>query len=392
MYIGVPETSVEGGLLKWSVPVRVPADAPDRLWFTVPIAHAGLVTERTDPAVIGLLVPAMHSADVLRVGGPVSDELAHSITHGYQHVLEAVIPRIRRVPLEIGNPVATTVLAPGVGTAFSGGIDSFAVLAEHHFRPVPNDLRLTHMTLFNVGAMRSGEAGRRRFHRVHAMLSPAADRMGLPFIPVDSNLDDFYSSSTFLQTHGPRNLSAASLLQGGVGRFYFAGGYPFAASSVRRAPSTAFSDPIAIPLLTTRGFRPTPHGSQYTRVEKTLIVAEISESRESLHVCTSLTADGRNCSSCNKCLRTELTLEIAGRLDEYHRTFDLATYRTARRAYLDEVVSARDAYSAEIRAFARRSGFGLPSTMAGFFRHNLRRAVRRAGTIRRRIARRRRPG
>jgi hypothetical protein len=209
----------------------------------------------------------------------------------------------------------------------------------------------------------------------------------LPLIPVDSNLDDFYSFTNFQQTHGPRNVSAASLLQAGLGRYYFASGHPYSLVSIRRALDTVFSDPVSVPLLTTRQFHTIFHGSQYTRVEKTLIVAEIAESYESLNVCTTLTADGRNCSQCRKCLRTELTLDITGHLDLYDRAFDLDVYRRVRRAYLDEVSWSRDEHVVEIRELARRTGFRLPSAGAGFVRHSLRRAARKARTIRRRLSR-----
>ena len=387
MHIGAPEITADEGQLTWSVPVRGLADAPDRLWFTLPEAHAGMVTELADPAVIGLLIPAMHSGEPLSVDGSVTDELAHNLTHGYQHILQAVTSGLHRIPLEIANPVPATDPAPGVGTGFSGGVDSFTVLAEHFYQPVADDLRLTHLALFNVGAMTGGEPGRRHFHRVHSLLAPAADRIGLPFIPIDSNLDEFYRFAGFVQTHGPRNLGVASLLQGGLGRFYFASTHPFPEVFVGPSHSTAYSDPISMPLLETRQFRPLFHGSQYTRAEKTLIVAEVEESHQSLHVCTTLTADGRNCSRCNKCLRTELTLDVTGHLKSYGRAFDLDVYRRVRRAYLDEVAWSRDGHLVELREFVERSGLRLPSAGAGYVRHGLRRAARKAGTIRRRIAR-----
>lgn len=388
MRIGAPEISSADGQVTWSVSVRGLANAPDRLWFTIPDEHAGLVTELADPAVIGLTVPAMHAGEAMNVDGPVTDELAHNLTHGYQHILEAVIPDLRRVPLDLADPIRASEPALGVGTGFSGGIDSFTVVAEHYLEPVAPDLRLTHLTLFNVGAMTSGDRGRRHFRRVHSLLAPVAERIGLPFIPIDSNLDDFYGFVGFMQSHGPRNLSAAWLLQGGVGRFYFASSDPFPTISVRRSYSTSFSDPLSMPLLTTRQFRPAFHGSEYTRVEKTMIVARVPESHESLNVCTTLTADGRNCSQCNKCLRTELTLDLMGHLDAYGRVFDLGVYRRARRAYIDEVAWSRNPLAGEIRDFAQRIGLRVPPAAAGYVRHGLRRAARKARTIRDRLANR----
>jgi hypothetical protein len=168
MHVGDPELHAGDGQITWAVPVGGLQNAPERLWFSLPEEHAGLVTELADPAVIGLLIPAMHAGKTMEIQGRVTDELAHSLTHGYEHILEAVMPSLKRVPLEIANLVPASDPAPGVGTGFSGGIDSFTVLAEHFYQPVVNDIRLTHLTLFNVGAMTGGEAGRRHFRRVHS--------------------------------------------------------------------------------------------------------------------------------------------------------------------------------------------------------------------------------
>src|SRR5215207_4612652 len=116
MQIGVPEIRSEDGQVTWSVPVRGLPNAPEQLWFTVPDEHAGLITELADPAVIGLTVPAMHAGEAMIVDGLVTDELAHNLTHGYQHILEAVIPDLRRVRLDVADLVPALDHSPGVGT------------------------------------------------------------------------------------------------------------------------------------------------------------------------------------------------------------------------------------------------------------------------------------
>ncbi|GAA1058072.1 hypothetical protein GCM10017608_04750 [Agromyces luteolus] len=386
MRIGVPAIESDRGRVTWSVPVAGVPGAPTRLWFTVPGEHAALLTHLADPAVIGLLVPAMHAGAAMTVDGPVTDEVVFGLTHGYQHVMEAVIPELRPIGIEAGAQAAAREPAPGVATGFSAGIDSFAVVAEHLSPAIPDELRLTHLVFFNVGAMTGGAAGRRRFERMRTRLAPSAERLGLPFVPVDSNLDDFFPFAGFVQTHGPRNLSAASLLQGGIGRFLYASTHPFARVSVGRSHSTAYSDPISMPLLETTAFRPRFHGSRYTRAEKTTIVAGLGESHQSLHVCTTLTADGSNCSRCSKCLRTQLTLELIGQLGSYGRVFDLEVYEQLRRGFLDEVAHSRDPHLVELREFARETGFRLPPAGAGFLRHGLRRLERKSGVLRGRLA------
>lgn len=383
MRIGTPRITSEAGHTRWSVAVEGLIAAPDTLWYEVPDEYAGLLTELADPAVIGLLVPAMHLGATMVVDGPVTDELAHNVRHAYQHILRAVIDGLDEVALEARQCVRAGQARSGVGTGFSAGIDSFSVLVDHHLAAVPPDLRLTHLTYFNVGSHGRGDEGSEVFKARHARLQPTADEVGLPLVRVDSNLDDFYNFSDFQHTNGPRNISAASLLQGGIGRYYFAGSFSYKHVGVRRSHDTAFSDPISLPLLTTNAFRPIPHGEQYTRVQKTiLIVTSAPSSLGSLDVCVRPPADGRNCSRCFKCMRTQLTLEIAGRLDDSRSAFDLDLYRDGRSAHLDEVAVSGDEFAAEIRDFARESGFRLPKPVGV----RVRRVQARTGTRARRAA------
>lgn len=388
MFIGTPELNHVRGHVTWSVAVSGLPNTPERLWFRLPEQFGGLATDRADPAIIGLLIPAMHANEFVRVDGPVTDELPFNLTNGYQHIFETVMSGLNRVPLDTPNTVPAGNPAPGIGTGFSAGVDSYAVLAEHHFSPVPEELQITHLTFFNVGSHGSGIEGSRHFRGLNDSLAPIAREIGLPFIPVDSNLDDFYTFGDFQQTCGPRNMSAASLLQGGIGRYYFASSLSYAHTGVHPSPGTGWSDPISMPLLITRQFRPISHGNQYTRVEKTLLIADTPTAQKSLNVCVHPLSDERNCSQCHKCLRTELTLEIAGRLGEFRQVFDLDVYRRHRAAYLDWVVVGDNAYAAEIRDQARQAGFALPSVQMAVLRHGPRVVKRKAISFGRRVRRR----
>lgn len=55
-------------------------------------------------------------------------------------------------------------------------------------------------------------------------MRPAADRIGLPFVAVDSNLMAFYKSLAFKDTYTLRNVTVALLLQAGIGRSFHAAG------------------------------------------------------------------------------------------------------------------------------------------------------------------------
>ncbi|WP_173921750.1 hypothetical protein [Agromyces sp. Marseille-P2726] len=378
MRIGPPKMTKSGDRIRWAVVVDGKSELPEQLWFEVSDSHEGLITERADPAVIGLLIPAMLHGESIEIDGQVTDELLHSLTHGYQQILATVLSRVREISIDAHSVLRPAPPAAGVATGFSAGVDSFAVLAEHHYSPVPPGLRLTHLTLFNVGATGSGNAGRRDFERLHELLSPTTEQIGLPLVAVDSNLDDFYPSNFFRQSHGPRNLAAAALLMGGIGRYLAAGSYAFRDLGVFASPTTGHADSIATPLLVNSQFHPSSHGDRLTRAQKTVLIAGIPAARQSLNVCTWLPAHGRNCSTCYKCLRTQLTLEIAGQLDAYSERFDLDAYRAVRGKFIDRVITINEPYHIEIREFAADLGYSLPSGWSA--------VVRRAGRgIRHRI-------
>ena len=310
MRIGTPELTVEHGQLTWSVVVDGLAHVPDRLWFRLPESHAELATELADPAVIGLFLPAMHADDRIEVDGPVTDELAHNMTHGYQHILEATIPGVRRVQLDAPQAVPVETRLLGVGPALGRsrqlrGARRASLLA----RPGPPPPQRI-LTYFNVGSHNPGEEGRRLFRDRFELLASVAEGIGLPFVPVDSNLDDFYTFGSYQLTYGPRNISAASykgawevLLRREASR-RDTGAPPESRHGLLRPDLDAPARHRAVPAHS--------HGNQYTRVEKTLLSADVPASHTSLNVCVTPLRDGGNCSRCPKCLRTELTLEIAG--------------------------------------------------------------------------------
>lgn len=388
MRIGTPRITSHGDRVRWAAPLDGAPDLPEELWFDIASSHAGLVTDRSDPAVIGLLIPAMQRGLPIELEGPVTDELVHALTHGYQDVYSTVVPQLRIVPIEARTTVPAGPAASGVATGFSAGVDSFAVLAEHHFASVTPSLRLTHLTFFNVGAMGSGDSGREEFERHYASLTPVADRIGLPFVAVDSNLDDFYPGMLFVQSHGQRNLAAAALLQGGIGRYFMAGSFAYPDIGVHPSPTSAQADPIATPLLVNRQFHPISHGDRLSRVQKTLLISELPVARQSLTVCTGVAGDGRNCSTCRKCVRTALTLEIAGRLDAFGERFDVGAYHEVRGRFVDRVLTIDEPYHVEIRELAARLGYPLPSARSALARRALR-GIRHRSTL---IARGLRPG
>ena len=217
---------------------------------------------------------------------------------------------------------------------------------------------MTQLLFNNVGS--HGAGGQALFQERRARAASAAAEIGLPLIVVDSNVDAFYGVPLgFQQTHTPRNASVALLLQGGLGRFLYASTYARADAFVGATYDMAYSDTVAVPLLSTESLDAVSTGSEHTRVEKTLQVADLPTSYRALDVCARGDAAG-NCSTCAKCMRTLLTLEIAGVVERYAAAFDLAVYRKGRDRYCGKVLRSTAPLNREIVAFAAQRGFRFP--------------------------------
>jgi hypothetical protein len=119
----------------------------------------------------------------------------------------------------------------------------------------------------------------------------------------------------------------------------------------------AHTDPITMRYYSLVGSRCVSIGSERTRIEKTLQVAEIPESYNTLSVCVK---DAENCSMCSKCMRTLLTMEIAGVIDRYSASFDMDIYRQHRDEYIRKLFQSRDPFAHEIINFAKEKDFSFP--------------------------------
>lgn len=337
-----------------------------KLWYSVPKEFGGMISSSGDAALVALLFPAMAKGENIRITGSISEELFYNLQNSYQEILRIVFPSLKRVAITPEKLSISNDRASGVATAFSAGIDSFSVLADHHYaKNVPEGFRLTHLVFNNVGS--HGAGGEQLFRKRYKRVEQVAEQIGLPILAVNSNLDSFYIDLgfPFIDTHTPRNASVAHLLAGGIGRYLYASTYDYRSVSV--GPSFGGlprSEPIILPLLSTPSVDLLSCGSEYSRVEKTLNIASIKDTYSLLDICVMARqaeeVGAINCSKCWKCMRTELTLEIAGLLENYENMFDLDVYRSHRNRYLAGILKSDDPLTNEILLLAKQRNFEIP--------------------------------
>jgi hypothetical protein len=331
-------------------------------------------TESSNCFLVGMLYPAMRYGEDIDVEGVVSAKLLYNLNEYLIPLMAICDTRLKRIRVN----AASTDCSPrpgakAVGTGFSGGIDSFATICEHFARPTPEGFKLTHLFFFNVGAhgipKKPGdlESIERQFRARYEKFKGFPDEVGLPFVPVDSNIHKFHPWG-HLETATFATVSAVLFLQRGIRRYYLAssghtyrqlwkflgdGGRPDAIERINM---------MLLPWLSIEGLDIIDDGNLYDRSQKTAIVAEYPPARRYLNVCYGHDTLDTNCSVCPKCARTLLTLDILGKLDDFSGVFDIPKYRReVRRRLIAETIASESTnlFSRHQMDLARSRGVNL---------------------------------
>lgn len=373
MHIKKPAVQLDGDEASYRVEVESMGEESE-LWFSLDGQYADLISERSDAALLALLIPAMARGEDVTVEGKVSERLHYHLSGPYQKILQIMMPRLHKVAITAERLVDEGKRAPGVATGFSGGVDSFCLLADHFYDEITEGFRITHLLFNNVGS--HGRGAEKLFRERYDRLAPAVERMGLPFVAVDSNVGLFYDGFSFQQTHTARNAAVALMMQRGIGRYIYASTFDYELVRIYATYDMSYGDPVSLPLLSTGSLDAISAGSEYRRVDKTARIVELQDAREYLDVCVRGDRSG-NCSSCWKCLRTLLALEILGALDGFGGVFDVKEYFRHRSRFIEETLQSSDPLLVEIRDLAEERGFEFPR-LARFKAHRGIRGATRA--------------
>jgi hypothetical protein len=257
----------------------------------------------------------MQFGEDIEVRGTVSPKLAYSLDE-YQHVLDfRLSPELHPVNIKYHQLRPFTSAPSGVGSTFSGGVDSLFTLWKHlpgqEFIP---GYQVTH-GLFILGFdTRFQDRGQYdlALHKFHAALSG----IGISLISMSTNMVQLILPHLYYpHYYGPVLVGSAHALGGLFKRFYI----PSSRDYYQLETWTSSSDPLSDPLLSSDHLEIIHHGATHRRVEK---VAEISQwdfAQENLRICFNKAYDenGLNCSRCEKCTRTMVPLYALGTLDKF---------------------------------------------------------------------------
>jgi len=310
------------------------------MWYEVPKAYAHwFSTDRADGFVVGCVLQSMRLGRDLVTLAPMSSKLWHNLTHFFIPMMAKAFPHLHIIRIAPASLTEETTSATGVACGFSGGIDSFAAILDHFVNEQWPNNRISHFLFHNVGSHGDADCQEARtlFHQRYEALQEYPSLVGVPFVPVDTNIYEIIPTE-FVKTYTTLNASVPLVLQNHFRRYFCASSYKYEDCGVMNMDNVGRFDPLAFHMLSTETLDCISTGGQLSRVEKTRRVADYEMSYRFLNVCVDPSAEGRNCSTCFKCCRTLLTLDLLGLAERYSEVFDLERFGKVRRRYIDESV------------------------------------------------------
>ncbi|MBK6959460.1 MAG: hypothetical protein IPH22_15255 [Nitrosomonas sp.] len=334
-----------------------------------------------DGFLVGMIFPAMHYGENIHVEGCVSSKLLFNLNQYVVPMLMAFLPACKRITITATETNSEQFNCSGVGTGFSGGVDSFCTFFDHYELEADSENRINSLIFLNVGSNGPGctaeelIAARNKFYSRYNYLSKFPNELGLDFIPLDSNLHSFHPWGHQL-THSLTTVSAVLIMQHMYRKYYYASGglsylelYKYHDFLLNR--DTALIDPMLLPLLSTESIDFISDGAQFTRVEKILRIVDYEPLHRYLNVCIRVRygKSHENCSVCSKCCRTMMILNSIGKLEEFYHVFDIQKYKKKIEfLYVCQqvVLQFKDPFARNSIELAKKNDIKLPSFLISY--------------------------
>jgi hypothetical protein len=288
---------------------------PEYVWYRVPDPYGEYLTRHSDAFLIPGLLGGMYFGEDIEVRGSVSPRLAYQLDE-YQFILRFRFPDLlQQVDIKYDRLAHLNAEPKGVGTTFTGGVDSLFTLWNHLPENQPNsDYQVTH-GLFIKGFDILPSA-KDNYQLLYDQFVLGGDGLSLEIIQLETNIVGISHLRLALSFfYGPYIIASAISLAGLFRRFFMPSSWDY--KYLREKSYT--SDPLVDPLLSTDTMDIIHHGSTHPRVGKLQVIADWELAQNILWVCQEhkFSRFGWNCSRCDKCNRTMIPLYVLGKLSKF---------------------------------------------------------------------------
>lgn len=266
--------------------------------------------EACDEAVIAAsLLSCMKEGSALQACGSVDRRLLSNLPQ-LQRIYATWMPELSLAGLETLKPADTpsTKAAGRTGAFFSGGVDSFYTLLQN-LQEI-DDLIL--IQGFDMDLEKTD-----LFERTRKAAEEVCGKLGKTLIVIRTDIKDFMlDCAEWSFGHGLCLMTIAHLLRKRFSKIFVPASHTF---------SQLFpwgSHPLTDPLWSSEHLSIDHDGAEASRYQKVETISRSAVALDHLRVCYLNYDDAYNCCRCEKCIRTMISLKIAGAL-ERARTFPL---------------------------------------------------------------------
>jgi len=315
----------------------------DYLWFSFSKNYKNyLVTENLDAFVVGLLLLAMKRGEDIELKAPISERLYYTLNHYLINALNLAnldLKKIKILATELNSARLNTSTVAGTG--ISCGVDSFSTIYDHINDAEP--FKIKYYTFLNAGSHEEfgGELSRKIFRDRLQLVKPFADECNIDILTIDTNINEILMMN-HQQTHTIRDIACVLNLQKLFKYYYYASAYRFDYFKLNKFDMADY-DILLLSMLSTESITFFSAVSQYTRVERTENISNYEPTYRHLNVCAASNGTSvENCSICPKCLRTQLTLDLLGKLHLYNKVFNINKYYQKKDWYIGKVLSEKN--------------------------------------------------
>ena len=360
--IGIPEIVRYGEKSRLKCEVKNGDTNSDHIiWYEVENEYSTyLCDELADSFLLAVLPFASYTEQDIVVKGTISSKLFYNLMNVHIPLLANFFNK-KAIHITVDNIRNINFGGKAVATGCFLGVDSLSTIFQHTDALCLEEYKLTHLTLFNSSHFGNSDQATlsENLQNAAKKASEFAKQLGLSLIVVDSNMTELMKNTGLRveQILIYLTISCAYSLQKLFGKYLFSSSYDSKYVSINSA-DISHSESIIVPLLSSDSMEVILSDTFKKRTEKTLYIARNRMTPQFIDVCWAVQVAGieggakwyleskkkRNCGWCDKCMRTLLTLELYGVIDEYKDAFDLDNYYKHRSMFIRKVV-ARSPYN-----------------------------------------------
>lgn len=349
------------------------------VWFSVPKQYEDMLTpDLYDPFLVALLFPAMEKSEDIYIKGNVSKKIYKNIDLYVQKILITYADYLKRIKIDIDGFGVYNLEKKIIGTGFSAGVDSFSTFYDHYVLENDSEYKINALFFFNVGSHGkfSNPNTIKRFHERFDYLKSFPAEIGIPYIPVDSNIHFFHEKYGHQRTHPLSLIAPILVFQKVLSKYYVSNTYSYFEEKKYGMETfdvdlAEFGEFYLLPLLSPVGLEIISDGGQYSRTEKESRIINYVPVRKYLNVCVNsddLHTTAKNCGMCGKCLRTLMAYESMGRLDDLKEVFNINIYekRSFKYKCRQRLEYKKSGFAQDNIDFARANGKFIPPYPVAF--------------------------